>query len=190
MIKCPNCGQTIPASNAICQFCQHAIPVNLRGAVPKPNYKQDDDSLEAGSGLPPEKVWKIYAFLAWFWILSAVWELIFGLLVTPLMSGNDFEFTIFHGVFVLFGLIQMIFGIGLLAKWEGVRRFVTALCCIRIVFGLMALFANLASIIVFGVFGLIAVIMKVFDLGVNAAMIWSINETERLMSLERMQRRR
>lgn len=190
MIKCPNCGQTIPASNAICQFCKNPIPVNLRAAVPKPNYKQDDDSLESGSGLPPEKVWKIYAFLAWFWIVSAVWELIFGLLVTPLMSGRDFEFTVFHGIFVLFGLIQVLFGVGLLAKWEGIRRFVTTLCVIRILFGLFALVTNLASIIIFGFFGLIAVIMKVFDLGVNAGIIWSINETERLMSLERMQTRR
>jgi membrane-associated HD superfamily phosphohydrolase len=190
MIKCPNCGQTIPAANTICQFCQKPIPSNLRGPVPKTNYQQDDDSLEAGSGLPPEKVWKIYTFLAWFWIVSAVWEILASLLIYPLVSGTEFEFNIVHAFQLIFGLIQILFGVGMLARWEAIRKFVTALCCIRIVFGLLGLLGNLASILVFGIFGLIVVIMRIFDLGVNAAVIWAINETERLMSLERLNRRR
>ncbi len=190
MIKCPNCGQTIPASNAICQFCQNAIPANMRGPVAKPNYQHHDDSLDAGSGLPPEKVWKIYTFLAWFWIVSAIWEILFDLLISPLVSGKDFEFTIFHVVGLLFCLVQILFGAGLLARWEGIRKFVTGLCCIRILFGLLSLVGAMGLIILNSILGLLMVFMTLFDLIANGAVIWAINETERLMSLERMQRRR
>lgn len=186
MIKCPNCGNTIPASNQICQFCKNPIPVNLRAAVPKPNYKHDDDSLEAGSGLPPDKVWKIYTGLAWFWIITAglgIMLAILSFLPKPETAGS-------YMIGIIFDLITLLIGAGLLAKNEVARKAATFFCILSILRGLLLVLGGMISLLYAGIFGIPFLIVYIFNLCLAAGMIWAVNETERLMNWERMNYRR
>lgn len=186
LIQCPNCNKTIPGTNTVCQFCQNPIPANLRAQPSKTNFKHSDDSLEAGSGLPPEKVWKIYNGLAWFWIITAG----FNILLTAInaVQNPDSVSMIFVSIGIILNLVTILCGTGLLLKWEAIRSFVTTISVIKVVFGLIGLLGSAVSIIAFGLFGVIAVFFQLFDLILAAAMIWAISETERLIKLNYMDR--
>ena len=188
MIKCPHCNNTIPATNQFCQFCKNPVPTELRAVAPKPNYMHDDESLESGSGLPPEKVWKIYYGLSWSWIGISIFLVL--ILATIALINPDAGKTTYVIMPLIMGFATIFFGFGLLKKWETLRQIVTVICILKVLTGLVALIGFMMSIILFGVFGLIFTIMQVIDLAISCSLIWAINETERLMNLERMSYRR
>lgn len=186
MIQCPQCGQTILASNEICQFCKAPIPPSLRGPAPKTNYYHEEDSLEVGSGLPPDKVWKIYNGLAIFWIVTAAISIIGSAVFMVQKPIGAIGYT----VDIVFSLATLLIGVGLLAKNELARKAATFFCILSVVRGLLLVVGGMLSILVFGFFGVIFLIVYLFNLCLAMAMIWAVNETERLMNWNRMNWRR
>jgi hypothetical protein len=186
LIQCPNCQKTIPATNQTCQFCQNPIPANLRAAPTKTNFKHSDDSLEAGSGLPAEKVWRIYNGLAWFWIITAGFNILSTIIYS--LQKADASFLILASVGIFLNLVTILCGTGLLLRWEFIRNIVTTICVIKVLFGLFGLLGSTMSIIAFGFFGVLAVISQLFDLAISCGLIWAISETERLIKLNYLDR--
>lgn len=182
MIQCPQCGQTIPASNQVCQFCKAPIPPHMRGPVPKTNFQHDDDSLEVGSGLPPEKVWKIYNGLAWFWIATAALSIIFSAVFVVQKPTSGLGAV----VDIIFAMATLLIGVGLLAKNELARKAATFFCILSVVRGLLLVIGGMFSILIFGLLGVLFLIVYLFNLCLAAAMIWAVNETERLINWDRM----
>jgi hypothetical protein len=189
IIQCPKCGQSIPNTNQVCQFCQTPIPINLRGAVQKQNLYHVEGEPQAGSGFPPETVWNVYAKLTVAWITFALLDLVLTIIVELAMTKGEIEFTPGLAIGILISVIKIILGFGLLQKWDAVRQFVSLISIIGLIRGLVTLAFSTMSIIVLGVFGLLFTIVTLFSLAINAAMIWAISETDRLIALDRMNRR-
>ncbi|MFM9872655.1 MAG: hypothetical protein ACKVQS_04210 [Fimbriimonadaceae bacterium] len=91
---------------------------------------------------------------------------------------------------LIFDLATVIIGVGLLLKNEWIRNAATFFCILSIIRGFFLLFGGMMALLYAGIWGVPFIIGYVITMVLAAAMIWAINETERLMSLERLNRRR
>lgn len=184
LIACPKCGQTIPSSVDRCQFCGETIPANLK-LRPDESVYHDEDALQIGSGLPDEKVWKIYNGLCWFLVGLAAWNVLGHFVLRPLLE-RESAFGANEVVLIVFVLVQAAFGYALLQRVEWVRNVATFVMLAGTVVALLKLIGYLLSITMFGLLGVLFVILGLVELAIWGGMFWAIGETERLIERDRM----
>ena len=167
MMTCPSCGQTIPDSTDVCQFCHVQIgPPAARPAEPK-----------TGHGVPQRVVNGLYLAVSIYWLVSGL------AMVAYLLLARDAGF--FRTLGIVVSGIRAAIGLGLVLRLEPVRGIASFVCFVFIAVGL-----GLFGFWPFFVPGLVqhlmfldgfALLLSVLDdlllVVTSGAMIWLIGET-------------
>jgi len=161
MIKCPGCGKTLPDGNKNCQFCGADV-----SAVPRPVVAQKPRSYQAPGA--PKWVSPAYYVVSGYYVLAG---LVFVL--TGLKSYGS----------IIFGVIDILFGIGLLLKIDLVRGIANILCWIQIALGAFGVLNTLALVALFGPYALVLVLMNVVQIAAAGFMIYLISETDEFANI-------
>ncbi|MBX3097518.1 MAG: hypothetical protein KF812_11695 [Fimbriimonadaceae bacterium] len=194
IITCPGCGQQVPDFNPNCQFCGVLLSGNPQVTVKKtiecPNCEmilKDTTEICPGCGtnvmhlardtrstigftyhgkIPPF-AWPMYYLISAYWTVSGLYGT-----VSPFLFGQGFT------ICIIFPILQVLMGIGLLLRIEAVRGIVNILCWFSILGGILGAIGSIISIPATGVFGVIAVIGYVLTIVTSALMIWVIGLTQ------------
>ncbi len=158
MMQCPQCQATLPDGAVSCQFCSASWAAPTRpGRMP---LTQPDPA--TGS---PAWVLPLYNLIAVWWIIDGlrnlVWTLVFR-----------------HELWGLFGLIDVVMGVGLLLRIEVVRCLVNLFCFVQILFGLLGIITGLLMSGFLGFIGVLMILMNALDIAAAGLMIYLIGETE------------
>lgn len=123
IIKCPNCGQSLPDTFTTCQFC--GADVTLAPRVASPTMADAGPSVIIHKERLPEPEWprKAYVAVLVFWMLSAIGGLAMDFTRRP--SAGPMSY---HGLLLLVGLL-------LLFRVDFVERFIQYVCWFLILFG-------------------------------------------------------
>ncbi len=179
IVPCPQCGQQIPATLQNCQFCGAIVSPAIRSAA---RSKSGEDELEAGSGIAAAKVWKIYNGLAIFWVVSAGLSIILSAILASL---NPDKAANYLGIDLIFNLVTVLIGLGLIFRYELARKAATFFCILSIIRGFLLVVGGMLSLLYAGLFGIPFLIIYIINILLAAAMIWAISETERIMAFDR-----
>ena len=159
MITCPSCGQTIPDSTDVCQFC-HA---QLGPPAARPIERK------TGHGMPANVVWGLYYAVSGYWVLSGVGNVIYALVTVGDSGGAYFGYTV--------NTITALCGVGLLFRVEFIRAIVSFISCLKLLFGVFGLIGNIMSIAIVGPIGILFTFFGLIDIISAGMMIWLIGET-------------
>ena len=123
------------------------------------------------SGRPKWVYPAYYAIAGWF-ILSGL------LAIVLVLTNKKLEDGFFKTILIVFPAVQMLLGLGLLAKIEFVRGIVNFFCGLSLVFGILGLLGSFGDILLLGAVGVLSVVRSVIDIATNAMMIYLIGETD------------
>ena len=122
MINCPKCNATLPDWAAKCQFCGNTF-------TPAPKRASANDEQETpGQSLNLKWVWPAYYGIAGWWIVSGLYDVISAL--TSRHPGS-----LFSTISIVFAVITLLVGVGLIARVELARGIVNVLCFLQILDG-------------------------------------------------------
>lgn len=167
---CPTCNKQVLAGMATCQFCGS----DLRGMAPtqKKSIWVDPDSHDVvHTGGKPKWVVPAYYVIASYFALSGIISLI-----TLLTSKDKGE--IFHTILMVMSGIQIVIGLGLIAKIEIIRGIVNFVCGLMLIRSLIGLLGSLGAIMVAGGWGFLILFWNLLDIVTNGLMIYLIGETD------------
>ena len=173
-VQCRGCGQTVPGSHPSCQFCG----ASLAGVAPpagKRSIWHDDQAPPTQSYGRPKWVPLAYNLVSAYIGVSGLIRVATSAVG---MSKAEDDITRFIlGIGLVFGLVYVILGVGLLLKVEIIRGIVNFVCGIGLLWGIFRLFASVPMLI-FGGFGVLIVLYEVLGIVTNAAMIYLVGETD------------
>jgi hypothetical protein len=160
MILCPKCQQKLPDGAGHCQFC-HATFAPIGSAAPDP---------DGGYEVAPRPTWigKAYNAIAIWWIVSGL----YGVLEATVLSRHV------NAILLVFELITVLIGVGLLLKIEAARGVLNILCFLQILGGAFGLLIDFFSPFLTGILGFIAIFANIISIGLAMLMIYLIGETE------------
>lgn len=176
-IKCPGCGNSLPANAARCQFCGADTSKVQRPAPPpgKPKIKAFET---------PKWVWFAYYAVAVWWILGGTLDVLDGFYV----FGKPEEIAEAERllgqalgpsyVTIVAGAITALFGVGLVVRVEIIRGIVNFVAGIKLIFTLLGLVATVIGSGFFGLYSIPFIIFGVLDVLSCALLIWLIGETD------------
>ncbi len=164
MIHCPNCNATLPDYVSRCHFCgstfaNQNLPPKMRAA---------SGGYDATGR--PKWVWPAYYGIAGWWILTGAVGIAQGLL---LQHGGGIVGT-------AAGVLNVVFGLGLMARVEIVRGITNVVCFINIVFGLFSLVGAFLASAIFGLLGAIEMVVCMVNIGAAVFLMFLIGETDTL----------
>jgi len=167
MIQCPKCNQGLPDWSQHCQFCGADVKAVQRPvAAPKKQY---------AAFQVPQWVWTMYYVIAGWWLIGGIFQLLNGIFAFG-APPDEAEMNI---LMVIGGGISALMGLGLILKIEIIRGIVNFFSGLKLLFGIISLLGALASMSLFGVFGLPFVLMSIIDIVTAAMMIYLIGETDK-----------
>ena len=171
MIQCPNCKNSLPDWVQNCQFCGASTANVVRQVSSNPQ-------LRTGTVLGGPSKWVWIAYFA-----IAIWFLVGGTIdgIRVVMAGvgsKSPEAVTFIAVLCIFPATRIFTGVGLLVRWEFVRKVVNFVCGIGILFDLLGIIGALLTIPITGGFGVLLLCYSIFDLSTDAGMIYLIGETD------------
>ena len=158
IIKCPGCGQSLPATYIKCQFCGADV-----SGVPRPAQTPDAPNLRSqikDATWP----WPAYRCLVVFWMLSAL-----GGLVMDLAKYRDPSTIAYHGLLLAVGVC-------LVMRVEIVEKFLPWVCGFQILFGALVLITAAGFIEIQGTAAIIVAAWAGVNVLVHAGIIY-ITET-------------
>jgi len=165
-IKCPKCNATLPPTNRACQFCGTDVSHLTRGYVAQPEYKP------YGGGLPKKWVFGLYYAISAYYVYQGLFSVVRGLGVFGKVS------EMFSAIYLVFGGITALIGLGLLLRVELIRGIVNIFCGIQIAFGFLGLITGVMAASVFGWVGFLIVVNSVIQIATSGFMIYLIGETD------------
>ena len=165
MINCPKCNATLPDWAAKCQFCGNTF-------TPAPKRASANDEQETpGQSLNLKWVWPAYYGIAGWWIVSGLYDVISAL--TSRHPGS-----LFSTISIVFAVITLLVGVGLIARVELARGIVNVLCFLQILDGAFGMLGGFVFSFAIPVVGMIAMIMSLLKIALALAMVFVIGETE------------
>lgn len=120
---------------------------------------------------PPKYIWTLYYLLCAFWIIDGLVD------VARTVLASKGEISGFGVVEIVFGVVTILVGIGLLLKNEFARRVVNTIAAINLLLAVLGLIGSLLSILVLGPFGLLYVIWNLVTIVIFGGMVWIIGVT-------------
>ena len=172
-VQCRGCGQTVPGSSAHCQFCG----TSLAGVAPtaaKASIWHDDHNPPAHAYGRPKWVPLAYNLVSAYIGISGVIQVIAS--IATMKKAEEIG-RFFAGVGIVFGVIWIILGIGLLLKVEFIRGVVNFVCGIGLILGILDLFGSIGWLVT-GFFGVLVVGNIILGIVTKAAMIYLVGETD------------
>lgn len=181
MIQCPRCHAMLQDWATECEFCQADTTQVERPTPegPKRHYGHFD---------VPQWVRTAYYVFAVWWVVDGALNLLAGLagmldLSSVWTSANPLVYQ-HHSVLtpyldLLFGVLTVIGGLGLLLESDLIRACVTWIAGLRIFWGLVDLLFFLTAGAFLGLFGVLAVILRLLGIFASAMVIYVIGETDK-----------
>jgi len=125
----------------------------------------------------PKWVEPVYTAICIYFIVGGLISIAATWLAAPSKAGEEMD-SVFKIGKTIFGSIDILVGIGLLARVELVRQIVVFLCGLSILFGLIGLPGALMGTAA-GFMGFLGFVIHLLDLITDALMIYLIGETDR-----------
>lgn len=171
LITCPQCQRSLPPKMVNCQFCGASL-----ASVARPTFAKR----QVG---PEPWVLTLYYVVAGYWIFGGVKEIITDALALVNLQSKAANSPLAGFSFILYimmavGAFQLALGTGLLLKWEWARAVVNFFCWIRILFGLLGLYASILSVTIAGPMAALYIFLNVLDIVMAGLQIWLIGETD------------
>jgi hypothetical protein len=131
---------------------------------------------------PQQWVWYAYYGIAAYFILSSGVGVLMDLLSLVKTSkeasviGDASSFTY---IALVFDIVGVLFGLGLLLRVEIIRAITNFFCYIKILMGLLAILGSFGMMLAFGLIGFLVFLLSMFNVASAAFMIYLIGETDK-----------
>lgn len=165
MIECSGCHRQLPDWAQTCQFCGK----DVRSVARPVATKQKVSGTVPGA---PKWVLPTYYAIAAYFAIGGLLTLVFYFL------GERDTSSVFDIVRPVSGGVNLLLGLGLLFRIELIRGVVNFVCGLNIIFGLLGLVGILLGMVFSGFYGFLMMLYQVFNIALNALMIFLIGETE------------
>jgi hypothetical protein len=163
VIHCPKCNATLPDFAVRCQFCG----TTFASRNVDPRARAAGGTADAGQ---PRWVWPAYYAIGGWWVVTGA----ISVLRSVLPGGGAGS----SGFLVIVGLVNIVFGVGLIARVEIIRGIANVLCFVNILFGLLGVVTGFLMTGILGGIGALMMIQSVIDIALAGLLIFLIGETD------------
>jgi len=174
VISCPKCKSSLPDWVQQCQFCGADTTKVARPVIQKTKPKI------AAFETPLWVNIAYYSIAGWF-ILSALVSAATTVIAINSSSNRNSilgEPTAFSYVGLVFCVIQVLIGLGLILKIEIVRAIVNFFCAIQILMSILGGLAAFPMMVLSPLAGILYLLYQIFNIATAGFMIYLIGETD------------